>query len=72
MLTIMEPKSPLCATDFGRLASSEGAQAARTARTEDPASLQALEARVAHDLSCLNYPPPDWMLPTSGSDGARE
>ena len=70
MVSIMEPESLLCATDFGRLASSEGAQAARTTRTEDPASLQALEARVAHDLSCLNYPPPDWMLPTSGSDGA--
>ena len=69
MVRIMEPLDPTRPTDFGLLASQEGAEAARAARTEDLASLQALEVRVAHDLSCLNYPPPDWMLPTPGSNG---
>ncbi|HYF60932.1 MAG TPA: NAD(P)/FAD-dependent oxidoreductase [Burkholderiaceae bacterium] len=56
--------------DFGRLASSPGAAAERDARREDPAALRALEARVAHDLACLNYPPPGWVPETAGPDGA--
>jgi cation diffusion facilitator CzcD-associated flavoprotein CzcO len=31
--------------------------------------LPALEARLAHDLSCLNYPPANWVLPTTGPRG---
>ncbi len=63
-------RSTTCvARDWGRLASSSGARAARDARREDPDGLRALEARVAHDLACLNYPPPDWVPPTSGPDG---
>ena len=30
------------------------------------ASLAALEARLAFDLGCLNYPPRNWVLPTPG------
>jgi cation diffusion facilitator CzcD-associated flavoprotein CzcO len=56
--------------DFGLLASSPGADAFRRARREDPAALRALEARVAHDLACLNYPPADWVPPRAGPDGA--
>jgi FAD-dependent urate hydroxylase len=56
--------------DFGLLASSPGASAERHARRDDPAALRALEARVAHDLACLNYPPPAWVPPTAGPDGA--
>ncbi|MFN7642179.1 MAG: FAD-dependent oxidoreductase [Burkholderiales bacterium] len=56
--------------DFGLLASSPGADAFRRARREDPAALCALEARVAHDLACLNYPPADWVPPRAGPDGA--
>ena len=55
--------------DWGHIASSDGANALRAARREDPAALAALEARVAHDLACLNYPPPDWVPPTPGPDG---
>lgn len=58
------------ARDWGRLASAPGARAERDARREDPAGLNALETRVAHDLACLNYPPPDWVPPTPGPDGA--
>jgi hypothetical protein len=56
--------------DFGLLASSPGAEAFRRARREDPAALRALEARVAHDLACLNYPPAEWVPPRAGPDGA--
>ncbi|MCX7230574.1 MAG: NAD(P)/FAD-dependent oxidoreductase [Burkholderiales bacterium] len=56
--------------DFGLLASSPGADAFRRARREDPAALRVLEARVAHDLACLNYPPADWVPPRAGPDGA--
>jgi cation diffusion facilitator CzcD-associated flavoprotein CzcO len=56
--------------DFGLLASSPGADAFRRARREDPAALRALEARVAHDLACLNYPPAEWVPPRAGPDGA--
>ena len=55
--------------DWGRLASAPGARAELEARREDPGGLRALEARVAYDLACLNYPPPDWVLPTSRPDG---
>jgi cation diffusion facilitator CzcD-associated flavoprotein CzcO len=55
--------------DYGLLASAPGAQALRDARREDPAALRALEARVAHDLACLNFPPPAWIPPSSGPDG---
>jgi cation diffusion facilitator CzcD-associated flavoprotein CzcO len=55
--------------DFGRLASAPGARAERDARREDPDGLRALEARVAHDLACLNHPPPAWVPPTAGPDG---
>jgi cation diffusion facilitator CzcD-associated flavoprotein CzcO len=60
----------VAARDWGRLASSGGARDETTARREDLAALRALEARVAHDLACLNYPPADWVPPTSGPDGA--
>lgn len=68
----MAPPAPASAPsrDFGRLASSPGAEAERRARREDPEGLRALEARVAHDLACLNYPPPDWVPPRAGPDGA--
>ncbi|QCK88156.1 NAD(P)/FAD-dependent oxidoreductase [Phreatobacter aquaticus] len=33
------------------------------------ASLAELEARLAYDLSCLNYPPPNWVPPTPAPDG---
>jgi cation diffusion facilitator CzcD-associated flavoprotein CzcO len=56
--------------DYGLIASSPGAQALRAARREDPDALRALEARVAHDLACLNYPPAAWVPPTTGPDGA--
>jgi cation diffusion facilitator CzcD-associated flavoprotein CzcO len=56
--------------DFGLLASSPGADAERRARREDPAALRALESRVAHDLACLNYPPPEWVPPRAGPHGA--
>jgi FAD-dependent urate hydroxylase len=29
--------------------------------SQDPAGLAALEARLRHDLACLNYPPADWV-----------
>ncbi|MFO0997795.1 MAG: NAD(P)/FAD-dependent oxidoreductase [Alphaproteobacteria bacterium] len=29
-------------------------------------SLQDLERRLAHDLECLNYPPPNWVKPRTG------
>ncbi len=29
------------------------------------AGLAALEARLAHDLACLNHPPPNWVPPTT-------
>jgi FAD-dependent urate hydroxylase len=32
-------------------------------------SLGALEARLAYDLSCLNYPPANWVPPVAGPDG---
>ena len=31
-----------------------------------PRSLAELEARLAYDLACLNYPPPNWVIPTPG------
>jgi hypothetical protein len=55
--------------DYGLLASSPGARMLREVRREIPGGLQALEARVAHDLACLNYPPPDWVPPTPGPAG---
>lgn len=30
--------------------------------------LGALEQRVRFDLACLNYPPPNWMVPSTASD----
>lgn len=30
--------------------------------------LDALEQRVRFDLACLNYPPPNWMVPSTASD----
>ena len=56
--------------DYGQLASAPGSQALRAARREDPAALRALEARVVHDLACLNYPPGAWTLPVAAPDGA--
>jgi cation diffusion facilitator CzcD-associated flavoprotein CzcO len=75
IMTVTAPTPPARSTsaaprDWGGLASSDGARAERAARREDPAALAALEARVAHDLACLNYPPPDWVPPTPGPDGA--
>jgi cation diffusion facilitator CzcD-associated flavoprotein CzcO len=61
--------TPGAARDFGLLASLPGADAFRRARREDPAALRALEARVAHDLACLNYPPAEWVPPRAGPDG---
>lgn len=31
-----------------------------------PRSLAELEARLAYNLACLNYPPPNWVIPTPG------
>ncbi len=56
--------------DFGLLASSPGTDVERRARREDPAARRALDSRVAHDLACLNYPPPGWVPPRTGPDGA--
>ena len=58
-------------TELGWVASSPGAQALRAARTEHPEALRALEARVAHDLACLNYPPANWVPARTGLDGER-
>jgi FAD-dependent urate hydroxylase len=33
------------------------------AMSEPPAGLAALEARLRHDLACLNYPPANWVPP---------
>lgn len=55
--------------DHGLLASAPGACEARARRREDPAGLRALEARVAHDLACLNYPPAAWSPERPGPDG---
>jgi cation diffusion facilitator CzcD-associated flavoprotein CzcO len=33
--------------------------------------LAALEARLAHDLRCLNHPPAEWVKGRAGPDGAR-
>jgi cation diffusion facilitator CzcD-associated flavoprotein CzcO len=65
------PSAPARAAsrDFGLLASSPGANAERLARREDPDALRALETRVAHDLACLNYPPPDGVPPRTAADG---
>lgn len=60
---------PPGAPDFGWLASSAGAQALRAARIERPQALHDLEARVSHDLSCLNYPPANWVPERIGPDG---
>lgn len=57
-------------TELGWVASSTGAHALREKRTEHPQALQSLEARVAHDLACLNYPPANWVPPSDGPDGA--
>jgi FAD-dependent urate hydroxylase len=54
---------------YGWLASLAGSRESRDARIEQPAKLRALEARVAHDLSCLNFPPADWVPATPGPDG---
>lgn len=62
--------APTGTRDWGLLASSPGARAELAARREDPAGLRALEVRVAHDLACLNYPPPDWVPPMPGPEGA--
>jgi cation diffusion facilitator CzcD-associated flavoprotein CzcO len=62
--------APAGPRDWGRLASMPGARAELDARREVPGGLRALEARVAHDLACLNHPPADWVLPTPGPDGA--
>lgn len=56
-------------TDLGWVASSPGAQALRAARREHPEGLAALEARVAHDLACLNYPPANWVPVRAGPQG---
>jgi cation diffusion facilitator CzcD-associated flavoprotein CzcO len=72
MAAIMARPAPpsVPSRDFGLLASSPGAAAQRQARREDPEGLRTLEARVAHDLACLNYPPPDWVPPRTGPDGS--
>jgi cation diffusion facilitator CzcD-associated flavoprotein CzcO len=56
--------------DYGLLASSDGARRMRAARREDPDGLRVLEARVAHDLACLNHPPPAWVPPSTDPAGA--
>jgi FAD-dependent urate hydroxylase len=56
--------------DYGLLASSTGSRALREARREVPGGLQALEARIEHDLACLNFPPPAWVPPTCAADGS--
>ncbi len=56
--------------DYGLLASSPGAQASRAARREVPGGLAALEARVAHDLVCMNFPPAAWVPPSIAPDGS--
>ncbi len=33
--------------------------------------LAALEARVGFDLACLNYPPPNWVVPTQHPGGTK-
>jgi cation diffusion facilitator CzcD-associated flavoprotein CzcO len=60
----LPPGSP----DFGWLASSDGSRALQASRIEHPEALRALEARVAHDLSCLNYPPANWVPERLGPD----
>ena len=64
------PGLPPDAPDYGFIASGPGARALRASRTEYPEALRALEERVAHDLACLNYPPPNWVPPVPGPDGA--
>ena len=56
--------------DYGLLASSPGARTLREVRREIPGGLQALEARVAHDLACLNFPPSAWVPPSGAPDGS--
>jgi len=68
-MTLRPAVARAAAPDFGRLASLQGARAERDARTEDPQALAALEARVAHDLACLNYPPAGWVPERNGPDG---
>ena len=38
-------------------------------RVRDVGSLARHEARVGHDLACLNYPPADWVPESTGPDG---
>jgi cation diffusion facilitator CzcD-associated flavoprotein CzcO len=64
------PSADASAHDLGWLASEPGARAARARRRDDAAALRALEARVAHDLACLNHPPPRWLPDRPGPDGA--
>lgn len=57
--------------DAGWHASREGSEAFKAARREIPGGLAALEARVTHDLACLNYPAPDWVPPRVAADGQQ-
>lgn len=65
----MPPPESTSTPDYGLLASEAGARAAQARRRDDPAGLRALEARVAHDLACLNYPPAAWSPERPGPDG---
>jgi FAD-dependent urate hydroxylase len=56
----------LTGLDFGSLASRSGRENAFTERVFDINGLAALEARVADDLDCLNYPPANWVPPRDG------
>lgn len=57
--------------DYGWLASEAGAHELREARQEQPGGLAALQARVAHDLACLNYPPANWVPECRSANGER-
>ncbi len=57
----VNPGGPDAGRDHGYGASMPGGRALRGARRRDDAGLARLEARVRHDLECLNHPPPDWV-----------
>lgn len=57
--------------DPGWGASRAGSAELRAVRRELPGGLAALEARVAHDLACLNYPPANWVPERRGARGER-
>lgn len=39
--------------------------------SEAPIGLEALDARLRHDLEILQYPPPDWVVPRYTASGDR-